>query len=247
MAAEAVDNSIDALMEQASTALVRGSYLLASNMCINALHMARAKNDFGRMARIILPLQEANRYLRQEALDSGPPCIITNQADLGNEVSAGCFLFAPMLVGADARQFRTAANDAGIGVFVLTREPRTAKNKWPIVGVGQCVVRVHIDPPANAVPAPGLLGDAMDGELSASWFAQAAEALGDQAIVDAHAAGDKDDPPAWLVDDFLDRFDACSEHEKFLQAFADACRMAIHEPTPTGIRRRGVIDDPYSF
>ncbi len=247
MPAETSTNPIDTLMEQASQSLARGSYLLCSNMCINALRMARSRNDFARMARIVLPLQEAQRYLRQDALDLGPPKLVTSGDDLGSDLRALCYLFAPTLVGADARQFRSAANDAGIGVFVLTREPRTAKGLWPIVGVGHCVVRVRVEPPKNAVKADSLLGDTIEGEIDPSWFASAGEALGDQAIIDAHAAGEPEDPPAWVVDDFLDRFDACPEHEKFLQALAAACRVAANEPPPTQIRRRGLLDDPYSF
>ena len=234
-------------MDEATRTLMRGSYLLSSNMCLNALRMARAKNDFERMSRIVLPMQECNRYLRQDALESGPIRIVSSADDLRDEITPGCYLFAPMLVGADARQFRAAANDAGIGVFVLTRESRTSNGQWPIVGVGERVVRVRIDPPSNAIPAEGLLGDTLEGDIDPAWFANAGEAIGDQAIVDAHAASDEGDPAAWIVDDFLDRFDACPEHEKFLQALGDACRDAIGAPAPIHARRRGLIDDPYGF
>jgi len=244
---EAQTNPIDKLMEEATRALMRGSYLLSSNMCLNALRMARSKNDFERMSRIVLPLQECNRYLRQEALEAGPVRLITNANDLREEITPGCYLFAPMLVGADARQFRAAANDAGIGVFVLTREPRTSKGLWPMVGVGERVVRVRIEPPSNAVPAKGLLGDTIEGTIDPSWFSGAGEAIGDQAILDARNAGEPGDPAAWIVDDFLDRLDACPEHEKFLQALGDACRDAVNAPVPTEERRRGLIDDPRGF
>lgn len=244
---EAQTNPIDKLMEEATRALMRGSYLLSSNMCLNALRKARQQNDFERMSRIVLPLQECTRYLRQEALESGPVRLVTNADDLRTEITPGCYLFAPMLVGADARQFRAAANDAGIGVYVLTREPRTSNNQWPMVGVGERVVRVRIDPPESAVPTNGLLGDTIEGEIDPSWFANAGEAIGDQAIIDARNASERDDPKAWIVDDFLDRLDACPEHEKFLQALADACRDAINAPVPTEDRRRGLIDDPTGF
>ncbi|MCA9304852.1 MAG: hypothetical protein KC996_12085 [Phycisphaerales bacterium] len=247
MIVEAHTNPIDKLMDDATRALMRGSYLLSSNMCLNALRMARQKNDFERMSRIVLPLQECQRYLRQESLEAGPVRIVTCAEDLREEITPGCYLFAPMLVGADARQFRAAANDAGIGVFVLTREPRTSKGLWPMVGVGERVVRVRIEPPTNAIPAKGLLGDKVEGTIDPAWFSAASEAIGDRAIIDAQNAGEPGDPPAWIVDDFLDRLDACPEHEKFLQALADACRNAINAPAPTEERRRGLIHDPYGF
>jgi hypothetical protein len=147
----------------------------------------------------------------------------------------GCYLFAPNLVGADARQFRTAANAAGVPVFVLTREPQMSNGLWPIVGVGERVVRIRIDPPNNP------------DNIDPQWFNYASEQLGDQAIEDAMNAGEPDDPAAWRVDDFLDRIDACPEHEKFMMALAQACEEATKMPVPTIVRRRALVNDPYSF
>lgn len=221
-------------MEEATHALTTGQYLLAAALCRDALELARREHDFGRMKRICMPLLEAQRYLRQAALEKGIIHTISKSTDIPETPGDECFLFAPNFVGADALRFRNAANDAGIAPFVLTREPTTSKNQWPIVGVAQRVVRIRIDPPENDTPNP-------------KWFSAAGEALGDQAIRDALDASEPDDPPAWIVDDFLDRIDACPEHEKFLKALADACASAIGHPIPTRKRRRGLIDDPYSF
>lgn len=221
-------------MEHATKALSGGEYLAAATMCREALLLARAEHDFERMSRICLPLLEAQRYLRQDALDSGVIHQIAKSTDIPEMPGPECYLFAPNFVGADALRFRNAANDAGIAPFVLTREPTTSKNQWPIVGVAQRVVRVRVEPPKDDTP-------------NAKWFSRAAEQLGDQGIRDALAAADPSDPPAWIVDDFLDRLDACPEHEKFIKALADACADAIGHPIPTNKRRRGLIDDPYSF
>lgn len=227
-------NPIDAQMEEATLALTKGEYLLAAHLCKEALLLARSKNDFGRMKRICLPLLESQRYLRQDALDSGVIHLIAKSTDIPELPGSECYMFAPNFVGADAQRFRIAANDAGISPFVLTREPTTSKNQWPIVGVAQRVVRVRIEPPENDTP-------------NIKWFAWAGEQLGDQAITDALGASKPGEPPAWIVDDFLDRLDACPEHEKFIKALADACDRAIGHPIPTNKRRRGLIDDPYSF
>ncbi|MHA7812143.1 MAG: hypothetical protein ACX94C_01945 [Phycisphaerales bacterium] len=221
-------------MEEATQALTTGRYLHAAQACRGALLLARSKNDFGRMRRICMPLLEAQRYLRQDALDKGVIHTISKSTDIPDPPGDECFLFAPNFVGADALRFRNAANDADIAPFVLTREPTTSKNQWPIVGVAERVVRVRIDPPRDDTPNP-------------KWFSHAAEQLGDQAIIDALGASQPDDPPAWVVDDFLDRLDACPEHEKFLMALTDACANAVGHPVPTRKRRRGLIDDPYSF
>lgn len=227
-------NPIDAQMEHATQVLTGGEYLAAAMMCRDALTHARTAHDFERMSRICLPMLEAQRYLRQDALDSGVIHTIARSTDIPESPGPECYLFAPNFVGADALRFRNAANDAGIAPFVLTREPTTSKNQWPIVAVAQRVVRVRIEPPKDDTPNP-------------KWFSYAAEQLGDQGICDALAAADPDDPPAWIVDDFLDRLDACPEHEKFIKALADACANAIGHPIPTNKRRRGLIDDPYSF
>ncbi len=221
-------------MEHATRALTSGEYLAAATLCRDALTLARAEHDFERMSRICLPLLEAQRYLRQDALDSGVIHQIAKSTDIPEMPGSACYLFAPNFVGADALRFRNAANDAGIAPFVLTREPTTSKNQWPIVGVAQRVVRVRVEPPKDDSP-------------NAKWFSWAGEQLGDQGIRDALAAADPGDPPAWIVDDFLDRIDACPEHEKFIKALADACAHAIGHPIPTSKRRRGLIDDPYSF
>jgi hypothetical protein len=222
------------MMEEASAALAQGHYLGAAMTSREALLFAREGHDFERMSRITLPMLEAQRFIRQSALETGIIHRVSDSTDIPPDPDASCYLFAPDFVGADARRFRAAANDAGIGAFVLTREPTTSKGLWPIVGVGNRVVRIQIEPPKDDTPTP-------------EWFARAGELLGDQAIIDATNASDPDDPKPWIVDDFLDRFDACPEHEKFIKALGVACQNAINSPIPIGKRRRGIIDDPYSF
>lgn len=221
-------------MENASQSLAVGSYLDSAMTCREALILARNNRDFGNMNRICLPMLEAQRALRLSALDTNTIHCVAKSTDIPSDPSACCYLFEPNFVGADTRRFRAAANDAGIGAFVLTREPTTANGLWPIVGVADRVVRIRIKPPKDDRP-------------TANWFASAAEALGDQAIADALAVSEQDDPKDWIVDDFLDRLDACPEHEKFIKALADVCHDAINAPTSPRKRRRGIIDDPYSF
>ncbi|MBL4809383.1 MAG: hypothetical protein JKY43_04915 [Phycisphaerales bacterium] len=228
-------NEIDTMMDHASESLAAGSSLHASMLCRDALQLARSRGDFERMSRICMPLLEAQRGVRLDALAAGPAKLISSGDDLSGLPEMGCYLFAPMLVGADARQFRAAANIAGVPVFVLTREPQMSNGLWPICGVGERVVRVRIQPPNNQ--------DVIDPQ----WFNYASEQLGDQAIEDANNAAEPNDPAAWRVDDLLDRLDACPEHEKFLMALASACRQAMAMPIPTIVRRRALINDPYSF
>ncbi len=259
MTSRASANEVDALMERASASLARTRYFDAAEECLSALALARRADDFDRMARICLPLQEARRWIRQEALDTGRVTVVATPADLGAEPEPGCYLVQPPLIGIDARQIRQQAWARRICVFVLCREPRTRIDQWPIVGVGERVARVRIDPPPgtvrwtaeSGVPRP-MAGDLVTGPICVEWFAAAGEELGDRAIAEAHASAGDDppDPPAWIVDDFLDYLEACPEHEKFIQALAGACRDAIGTTTPRDRRRRrplGANANPYSF
>ena len=228
------NSPVDQLMEDASQALAKGLYLDSAMMCRDALTFARHNRDFGTMSRICLPMLESQRALRLSALDTNTIHRVSVSSDIPSDPDSSCYLFAPNFIGADTRRFRIAANDAGIGAFVLTREPTTAKGLWPIVGVADRVVRIQVEPPKNDTP-------------TTNWFAHAAESLGDQAIADALNASAPDDPKDWIVDDFLDRLDVCPEHEKYIKALADACQNAINAPQSPRKRRRGIINDPYSF
>ena len=56
MSTEASTNPIDAVMERASEALAATRFFEAADLCRDALRRARNADDFGRMARICLPL-----------------------------------------------------------------------------------------------------------------------------------------------------------------------------------------------
>jgi hypothetical protein len=62
---------VEELMERASGALGRMEYFQAEELSLKALLRARGRDDFERMARICMPLQEARRQIRQIALDAG--------------------------------------------------------------------------------------------------------------------------------------------------------------------------------
>ena len=62
--ANSAARDIDAKMEHASEALARCEYFLCERLAGEALGAAREKNDFERLARICLPLQEARRQIR---------------------------------------------------------------------------------------------------------------------------------------------------------------------------------------
>jgi hypothetical protein len=234
---------IDELMERACLHSAAAEYFDAERLCGKCLSAARANLDFERMARIVLPLQEARRLKREAALDAGVVALLRTTADIPRPLKPGCYLLQPPLIGRDGRSLRETLDRKGLPASVLTREPLTRKGLWPIVGVGPMVIRVQVAPPWPVERVETSVSKDAESRLPpAEWFAAASEALGDGAI-GALTVGDH---PHYRVDDLLDFLDAHPEHEKLHQALEQACRAAIGVPEPMLPRRRG-LDDPFSF
>ncbi len=241
-------NALDRLMDRASRALVGTRYFEVERLCRRALEQAHRARDYGRMARILMPLQEARRQKRQIACDAGRRERVPRP--IRGTLRPGCYLVQPPLVGADARRLRERADAARVPVFVLCREPLTKAGLWPVVGVGSpasrrfpVVVRTRVRPPTalervEASPTK----DAGDIEPSVEWFESAAESLGDAAI----ASVDPQAHPAWRVDDLLALLDAFPDHEKLHQRLEEACRDAVAADPPARFRPRD-FGDPGCF
>jgi hypothetical protein len=258
-------------MERASRALEKTDYFLAERLCMEAIAQAHTVHDFERMARIVLPLQEARRQKRQLAVDlsegiiavAGDLSIIPPDPDM-HPPAPGVYLFQPPLVGAQARTFRELADSVDVPVFVLTREPMTRDGLWPVVSVGATTARIRIPPPLLPPPRTivrqetgggGMTRDNLrpgnEAGIPLAWFEDAAERLGDSAIAKVRP----DDFAAWRVQDLLEALEACPFHEKLHQRLEEACHQAAREPLPTAaderrIRRQRRFEagqDPYSF
>lgn len=234
---------VDEIMERASALLAAMRPFDAERLAIRALeHTLRAK-DWERLARIVMPLQEARRLRRQIATDAGRVRLIDTRTQLRARPEPGCYLIQPPLIGADARAFRASAIRRAIPVFTLAREPMTNEDLWPVVAVSSISVRTKVAPPPGVVRTDkGVTKDSIEEPIPVSWFESTAEALGDAAIqsVDPQA------PAAHRVEDLIERIDALPEHEKLHQALHRAAEEAFLEPAPTFERRRG-RDIPNSF
>lgn len=226
--------AIDELMEQTSQALVSTDYFEAERLAIRALDRAWALHDFERMARIVLPLQEARRQKRHQAADAGACFVLRSMPARTQSLEPGCYLLEPPLLGIDGRTLRDLADRKKTPVIVTVREPLTKAGKWPIVAVGTgptmpTSFRAYVEPPQESPP-------------TVPWFLSTNEALGDVAI----SRLEKSHLAAYHVDDLLHHLEALPDHEKLHQALETACRRAMKEPVPGVPRRRG-IDNPYSF
>jgi hypothetical protein len=242
--ASANSRRIDQLMEKASRLLIDTDYFDAEAHCSRALALALAARDFERMSRICLPLQEARRQRRHEAVDAPGEYVISTIPAPGERISPGKYLLTPPLVGIHARQFRDAANRQKSPTLVLVREPTTRSGRWPIVGVGTgprepFVVRVQVDVPPNLNGANGTQPHAPD----ATWFMATQELLGDAALLKSPRGV----PADHHVEDLMDALEAVPEHEKLIQALAQACRDAVGASPAPAPRRRPFMDNPNSF
>ncbi len=242
---------IDAMMEQASKALVSRDYFAAEKLAIGALRRANQEQDFERMARILLPLQEARRLKRQLAIDTERVTVVTGEIPAGKSLTSGCYLITPPRVGVDGRMLREAADEKRTPVVVLVREPTSRDGMWPLVAVGPVTVRAKVPPPpAKIAPAkkPKVAAKPAQGKTkadqpataqvaapptaipnptpTAEWFVHAAELLGDEAISQVAATL----PAAARVAALLDRLEAHPNHEKLHQRLAEACREAVLVP-----------------
>ena len=209
--ARGIGEKIDALMEDAQKALQAGSYFDAERLSRDALEKAHQADDYERMARITLPLQEARRQKRMQAIDTGRLHRITEIREEG-PIEPGLYLVEPMLVGANGRDLRDRADAMNVPVLVVVREPRTRLGLWPIVMIGPVTVRTTVEPP--------------EGEPDVAWMLAASEALGDAALdmISGATAADR-------VDSLMDLLATVGDHEKLIQELAETSREAAAEPS----------------
>ncbi len=133
---------IDQLMERASAALATGAYFECETLTSEALELAHLAKDWDRMARILMPLEEARRQKRLTAADTGKIHRIDSVDELlaMDSIESGCWLLEPLIVGAHGREFRARADAQGVAVIVIVREPETQLGDWPLAMLGPVVV-----------------------------------------------------------------------------------------------------------
>lgn len=211
------NGTVDEIMEAASNALEDTRYWECEALCLRALELAYTQQEWERMARITLPLQEARRQKRQLATEAAEKSRVQvlEERPVG-EIEApglkepGCYLLRPPLVGADGRELRDRADRDGIPVFLLVREPASRTGMCPVVMIGPVTVRTQVEPPEDP-DAPTL-----------AWFEAAHEALGDTAIASIPETAN----PEQRVTHCYERLATLTEHEKLHQALAEACTAA---------------------
>lgn len=206
---------IDELMDQASEALVATRYFEAERLADKALTMARHTQDWDRMARIIMPLQEARRQRYQRALDVGKVTVVEETITESMTIKPGCYLVQPPHVAADARRMRLTALRNEVFAAILCREPTTREGLMPVVAISPgSTVRAKVRPAKNM------------NKPTIEWFADTMEQLGDWAVETIDPGLDLDK----RIDLAMYRLDAIPEHEGLHQVLEKFCREAQHNP-----------------
>jgi len=155
-----MNTQLDQTMEDASVALAKMDYLTCEDLCLAGLADARTRGDWAYYAAILLPLQEARRQRRMIAADV--------QISLNSPVElAGCVVLTPPSTVEDAKKLAASARRERRYVEVLFAEP-TGGRSW--------LVRSYSHPAITCIV------DAPKGALTADWFLDACEALGDSAL-----------------------------------------------------------------
>ena len=122
---------IDSLMQQASERLTGADYVGCERLCLQAIEQALDQEDYERLGRILLPLQEARRQRRQAAADSGVVRVFDAEParcldDILQAVPQGCVLLADPPYDEDAElALRRTVRERGLHVEVL----RLARSK----------------------------------------------------------------------------------------------------------------------
>ncbi len=201
---------IDELMQKAQSALKSARWFEAERLAQRALELAHQVGDFGRMGRIILPLQESRRQRAQLAADVTGIKWIEGEISEDHKVGPGMHMLQPPLVGADARRIRLTALRREVPTLILCREPSTRAGLVPIVAIGLMTVRARIEPPEKPL------------KPSKQWFLAAIEQLGDEAIGMIDTGMDA----VRQVDFAVSLLDSVPEHEELHTTLMRLCAQA---------------------
>ena len=125
---------IDLIMERASEALLALDYPACERLCLEALAEALRTRNYERVARILLPLQEARRQRRQIAVEAGVRVLAGPRLDperiLADHPRGCLMLLAPPYSLDDERLVRDLARQRALMVEVLTFDPESLRQSF---------------------------------------------------------------------------------------------------------------------
>lgn len=222
--------SIDAIMESASQALVRMEYLVCEELCLRALGLAEAAGDWVMYARILLPLQESRRQRRMIAAEGA---IRLGTRRLGGEPAAWldehrccCVTLTPPHGEADARALVAAARQRQLHAEALLAV-RCGENIWTLRSFTGPAVTCDVPAPPTVWMEHWLAPAERIGTLTpADWFIDAGENLGNAAL--ATVTAPVGDPRR--VDELRRCLDVVTDHEILHQQLWQAAQALRGQP-----------------
>jgi hypothetical protein len=189
---------LDAIMEDASTALVRMEYLRSEALSLKALRLARAAGNWAYYARILLPLQEARRQRRIIAAEGwvrlGTSDLSGDPAKWLDTIQAGSIVVTHPHNAEAAHSLDRLARRRQRYVEVLFADNSSDSPTWTLRSfTGPAVQRDVPAPPREWIGRWLKQGDVAktpDGKTPGDWFIDATEALGDAAMESVAPRGD---------------------------------------------------------
>ena len=224
-------NPLDQMMERASEALARMDYLECEARCLDALAIARGRDEWAYYARILLPLQESRRQRRIIATEGtvrlGSSDLAGNPASWLDRLGSGALVVTRPLGPESAQALSALAQTKRRYVEVLFADNAVQASSWTLKSFAGPAVTCSVAPPPASLIDQWI---ACDGETPgqpspSDWFLLAAEALGDAALaqVDPNLGG------ARRVEAIERCLRVVTDHEILHQCLGDAARAAQSE------------------
>ena len=214
-------SDLDALMEDASRALVEMRYLDAEAMCVRALGMARERGDWSYYGRILMPLQECRRQRRMIALDASVQLGTTDGYAVPER---GCLVLTRPCNFEDANALWRQAIEQQLYLKVLVCDSDAGDPLWTLTTYRGPALRCTVEAPRDLPHDVPL--DPEEHPRAAEWFTEAFEALGDDALAAVF------EPPGSIerVNKLEQMVTAVGDHELLHQALGAAARAMRDAP-----------------
>ena len=222
--------TLDHIMEDASTALVKMEYLTCEALCLEALVEARRRGEWEYYARVLLPLQEVRRQRRIIAAE-GVIALGVNATDPSirtkiESLTSACIVLIKPSTVADAIALTARARQERKYLEVLFADNDVADKTWTIRAFAGSAVSCNLPTPPHQWIGrffhPGEVKVTADTstDTPGAWFVHATECLGDAAL----AAVSPKLTGAAKVAALEHCLEVITDHEIIHQRLADAAR-----------------------
>lgn len=211
---EVQSKPIDWLLARADEAFDRGEFFSCHRHAVDAMRQSILRKDYSSLGRALEKVRVTRSEKFQVASVVRKIVRLSTYEELDPYLSGqtpiepGWYLFEPMLVAADGRDFRERADADEIPVLVIVREPQTQLGLWPVAMVGPQTVRVMLQPPKR---------------MSSSWMKEASAAMGVEAVTLAKP----DAAPNVRLERLVALLETVTEDDALLEEVERTCRSVM--------------------